>query len=217
MKKEVKIFFSILSIVVIGLIYQNCAPNTPSVEGSGGSQQCEGASCPITSSELSAPIVTETSPGMVTVKFTGYVVTEASNVDVKVTFKLKTGGTSYSATGTAIWTETKYVFNIKTKNPITKVVGEYTADLKVSLDYSSSYEFLTSRAFSVTANPTPTPSPTASPTATPTVTATPARTTTTAASPTTQATLPEAGTSLPTILGLGAGVTLLIISLLLAL
>ena len=70
---------------------------------------------------------------------------------------------------------------------------------------------------------TPTGSPTATPTATPTKTPTPTPTATVTsspiaqASPTAQPSLPEAGTSWPTIVGIGIGVLLLIGSLLLAL
>ncbi|MBU0998507.1 hypothetical protein KJ570_03200 [Patescibacteria group bacterium] len=70
---------------------------------------------------------------------------------------------------------------------------------------------------------TPTPTPTGTSTATPTGTPTPTPTGTSTATPTSTATttaqaeLPEAGTSLPTILGLGAGGILLLISFLLVL
>lgn len=70
---------------------------------------------------------------------------------------------------------------------------------------------------------TPTGSPTATPTATPTPTATATPTVTATSSPvaqtspTAEPSLPDAGTSWPTILGLGVGVLLILGSLLLAL
>jgi len=78
-------------------------------------------------------------------------------------------------------------------------------------------------SFTITTTATPTASSTATPTATPTAsstttsspTATPTSTATATSS--SEATLPEAGTSLPSILGLGIGGILLIVSLLLAL
>lgn len=73
-----------------------------------------------------------------------------------------------------------------------------------------------------TATPTATPTPTgmATPTATPTgatATATPTSSSIAQASPTVEPSLPDAGTSLPTIIGIGIGILLLIGSLLLAL
>lgn len=66
---------------------------------------------------------------------------------------------------------------------------------------------------SPTESPSPSPSPTASPTASPTTSpiaqASP--------SPTEEAALPEAGVSYPTIVGAGAGIILILLSLLLAL
>src|SRR3989337_1956806 len=72
---------------------------------------------------------------------------------------------------------------------------------------------------SPTATPTgsPTATPTGSPTSTPTPTATATSSPVAQASPTAEPSLPEAGTSWPTIVGLGVGILLLLGSLLLAL
>ena len=64
---------------------------------------------------------------------------------------------------------------------------------------------------------TPTGSPTATPTPTPSQTATATSSPVAQASPTAEPSLPEAGTSWPTIVGLGVGILLLLGSLLLAL
>jgi len=66
-----------------------------------------------------------------------------------------------------------------------------------------------------TPTPTLTPTPTGSSTPTPTTTVTPTPTRT--PTPTATPSLPESGTSWPTILGLGAGATIILFSLLLAL
>ena len=90
----------------------------------------------------------------------------------------------------------------------------------------------TALAFTLGATPTPTPTatPTATPTGSPTATPTGSPTATPTATPTgtpeatstptpmgTQAALPDAGTSLPTVFGIGLGFLLLIGALLLAL
>lgn len=96
--------------------------------------------------------------------------------------------------------------------------AKWTTTLTDCQGGSETTQACTALAFNITTStstPTPTPTATATATATPTATATATATSSTTTT-TTQASLPEAGIGLPTILGLGIGTTLLIVSLLFA-
>jgi hypothetical protein len=117
-------------------------------------------------------------------------------------------GTSWTTTMTACASASPSVN--PSSNPVQCEVLSFTISMPST---SPSPSPSVSPSPSATASPSVSPSPTSTATSTSTATAIPTSTATAAP----QAELPEAGTSLPTIIGLGSGLILILISLIIAL